>query len=82
MSLRLLLIADRPEYRLLVRKHLEIEWPDAAVAEHRLGEDGALEDKFTAAGREIRQKQQNQEMDRQAATEANATTTYWSALDA
>ena len=50
MSLRLLLIADRPEYRLLVRKHLEIVWPDAAVAEHRLGEDGALEDKFTAAG--------------------------------
>jgi eukaryotic-like serine/threonine-protein kinase len=50
LSLRLLLIADRTEYRLLVRKHLEIEWPDAAVVEHRLGEDGALDDKFTAAG--------------------------------
>jgi hypothetical protein len=50
LSLRLLLIADRPEYRLLVRKHLEIEWPDTAVAEHRLGEDAPLEVNFTAAG--------------------------------
>ena len=50
MSLRLLLIADRTEYRLLVRKHVEIEWPDASVIEHRLGEDEPLEAKFTAAG--------------------------------
>jgi len=45
-----LLIADRTEYRLLVRKHVEIEWPDASVIEHRLGEDEPLEAKFTAAG--------------------------------
>ncbi len=50
MSLRLLLIADRAEYRLLVKKHVEIEWPDAAVLEHRLGEDEPLEAKFAAAG--------------------------------
>ena len=50
MSLRLLVIADRAEYRLLARKHIEIEWPDAAVLEHRLGEDEPLDPKFTAAG--------------------------------
>jgi hypothetical protein len=50
LSLRLLLIADRTEYRLLVRKHVEIEWPDAEVIEHRIGEDEPLEAKFTAAG--------------------------------
>ena len=50
MSLRLLVIADRPEYRLLVRKHVEIEWPSAVVLEHRLGEDQPLDAKFVAAG--------------------------------
>ena len=49
MSLRLLLIGDRPEYRLLVRKHLEVEWPQVTVLEHRLGEDAPLESRFTAA---------------------------------
>jgi hypothetical protein len=50
LSLRLLVIADRPEYRLLVKKHVEIEWPDAVVLEHRLGEDQPLDAKFVAAG--------------------------------
>jgi tRNA A-37 threonylcarbamoyl transferase component Bud32 len=50
LSLRLLVIAGRPEYRLLVRKHVEIEWPSATVLEHRLGEDEPLDDKFAAAG--------------------------------
>ncbi len=48
--MRLLVIAARPDYRLLVRKHVEIEWPDADVVEHRLGEDNPLEPQFTAAG--------------------------------
>jgi hypothetical protein len=48
--MRLLVIAERPEYRLLVRKHIEIEWPDAEVHEHRLGQDEPLDTKFTAAG--------------------------------
>jgi len=48
--MRLLVIAARAEYRLLVRKHVEIEWPDAKLAEHRLGEDPALEAQFAAAG--------------------------------
>jgi eukaryotic-like serine/threonine-protein kinase len=50
LSLRLLVIADRPEYRLLVKKHVEIEWSDATVLEHRLGEDQPLDAKFVAAG--------------------------------
>jgi serine/threonine protein kinase len=50
LSLKLLLIAERPEYRLLVRKHIEIEWPTATVVEHRLGEDEPLPGEFLAAG--------------------------------
>jgi hypothetical protein len=50
MSLKLLIIAERAEYRLLVRKHLEIEWPRATLVEHRLGEDEPLPAEFHAAG--------------------------------
>src|ERR1700730_19042485 len=49
-NLRLLLIGERAEYRLLVRKHVEIEWPQAVIVEHRLGEDAQLDDHFAAAG--------------------------------
>src|ERR1700728_2349545 len=48
--MRLLVIAARDDYRLLVRKHVEIEWPDAALVEHRLGEDGPLDAQFAAVG--------------------------------
>jgi hypothetical protein len=50
MKLRLLVIGERAEYRLLVRKHIEIEWPDAVIVEHGLGQDGPLDAQFTAAG--------------------------------
>ena len=50
MSLRLLLIGQGHEYRLLVRKHVEIEWSEATVLEHRLGEDEPLEAEFCAGG--------------------------------
>ncbi len=39
MSLRLLLMAARAEHRLLVRKHVEIEWPDAVIVEVPVGEE-------------------------------------------
>jgi eukaryotic-like serine/threonine-protein kinase len=45
-----MIIAERPDHRLLVRKHIEIEWPDASVIDHRLGEDQPLDAKFAAAG--------------------------------
>src|SRR5260370_16488401 len=48
--MRLLVIAARADYRLLVRKHVEIEWPDASLVEHRLGEDSPLEAQFAAVG--------------------------------
>ena len=48
--MRLLVIAARADYRLLVRKHVEIEWPDANLVEHRLGEDNPLEAQFAAVG--------------------------------
>jgi len=48
--MRLLVIAARAEYRLLVKKHVEIEWPDAKLVEHRLDEHGPLEANFAAAG--------------------------------
>jgi eukaryotic-like serine/threonine-protein kinase len=48
--MRLLVIAARDEYRLLVRKHVEIQWPDAVVVEHVLGKDPALDEHFAAIG--------------------------------
>ena len=50
MSLRLLLIAEHAEHRLLVRLHVEVEWPQAVIVEHRLGEDAPLDALFAAAG--------------------------------
>ena len=51
--MRLLLIATRRDYRLLVRKHVEIEWPDAVVVEHALGIDPALDQDFAAVGFDV-----------------------------
>src|ERR1700733_6803841 len=48
--MRLLLIAARADHQLLVKKHVEIEWPDANFVEHRLGEEGAFDSQFAAAG--------------------------------
>jgi hypothetical protein len=48
--MRLLVIAARDDYRLLVRKHVEIQWPDAAIVEHGLGIEPALDANFAAAG--------------------------------
>jgi hypothetical protein len=50
MSLRLLVVSSQADWRLLVRKHLEIARPDANVVEHRLGVDPPLDEHYTAAG--------------------------------
>lgn len=50
MKLRLLVIATQNEQRLLIQKHVEIEWPDAIVIEHRLGLDPPLDNEFAATG--------------------------------
>lgn len=43
-------MAAHADYRMLVKKHVEIEWPDALLVEHRLGEDAPLEREFAATG--------------------------------
>jgi len=48
--MRLLVIAARDDYRLLVRKHVEIQWPDAAIVEHALGKDPDIDVNFAGAG--------------------------------
>jgi eukaryotic-like serine/threonine-protein kinase len=48
--MRLLVIAARDDFRLLVRKHVEIQWPDAAIVEHRLGVEPKLDENFAAVG--------------------------------
>jgi hypothetical protein len=48
--MRLLVIAARDDHRLLVRKHVEIQWPDAAVVEHLLGVEPKLDENFAAVG--------------------------------
>jgi eukaryotic-like serine/threonine-protein kinase len=47
---RFLVVAINEEHRMLVRKHIEIEWPDAAVADFKLDEDPAFPPGFCAAG--------------------------------
>ena len=48
--MRLLVVAARADQRLLVKKHVEIEWPDVAIVEHRLDKDPDFEPQFAAAG--------------------------------
>ena len=35
---------------MLVRKHVEIQWPDAAIVEHALGEEPGIDANFAGAG--------------------------------
>src|ERR1700690_663877 len=49
-SLRLLVVSAPADHRLPFRKPVEIEWPDAIVVEHRLGEDPPLDADFAATG--------------------------------
>jgi len=48
--MRLLVAATRADQRMLVKKHVEIEWPEAAIVEHRLGKDPEFEPQFAAVG--------------------------------
>src|SRR5882762_3104989 len=48
--MRLMVIAARDDHRLLVRKHVEIQWPDAAIVEHLLGVEPKLDENFAAVG--------------------------------
>jgi DNA-binding response OmpR family regulator len=50
MTVKLLLIDDETEFRQLLRHHVTIEWPDAAITEHDPVTLGKLAPEFTAAG--------------------------------
>ncbi len=50
MSLRFLAIAVDAEQRTLIKKHVEIEWPDALVVDFKLDEEPPLPSGFAAAG--------------------------------
>jgi len=41
-----LIIDDDPDYRQLLRYHLEVEWPDAVIDEHQPGSGGPIADSF------------------------------------
>jgi len=45
-----MVIGSGADYRLLVRKHVEIEWPEATLVDHRPESEGPLDEAFTAAG--------------------------------
>ena len=45
-----MVISAQAGYRLLLRKHIEIEWPKASIVEHGWGERDALDPQFSAAG--------------------------------
>lgn len=47
--MRFLIIDDDAEYRAALRYHLEVEWPDAAVEEHRPGSAANLPDALDPA---------------------------------
>ncbi|HEX3847936.1 MAG TPA: serine/threonine-protein kinase [Steroidobacteraceae bacterium] len=48
--MRLMVLGSRADHRLLVRKHVEIEWPKAVVIEQPFDEEDLLEPRFAAAG--------------------------------
>jgi len=48
--MRIMVIGARADYRLLVKKHIEIEWPNAVIVEQRPEEEDLLERQFAAAG--------------------------------
>jgi FixJ family two-component response regulator len=46
---RFLIIDDDPDYRQLLRYHLEVEWPAAVIDEHQPGSGGPIADGFDLA---------------------------------
>ena len=49
MTLRVLIVSDRAEYRQLLAHHVTLEWPDALPAEYEPATRGRLQAAFTGA---------------------------------
>jgi tRNA A-37 threonylcarbamoyl transferase component Bud32/CheY-like chemotaxis protein len=53
MSLRVLIISDRPEYRQLLAHHVTVEWTDALPAEYEPAARGRLRPGFTGSAYDV-----------------------------
>jgi tRNA A-37 threonylcarbamoyl transferase component Bud32/CheY-like chemotaxis protein len=53
MSLRVLIISDRPEYRQLLAHHVTVEWADALPAEYEPATRGRLRPGFTGSAYDV-----------------------------
>lgn len=49
MTLKVLIVSDRPDYRQLLAHHVTLEWPDALPAEYEPASRGRLQPAFTGA---------------------------------
>ena len=49
MTLKVLIVSDRPDYRQLLAHHVTLEWPDALPAEYEPASRGRLQPGFTGA---------------------------------
>lgn len=49
MTLKVLIISDRPDFRQLLAHHVTLEWPDALPAEYEPATRGRLQPAFTGA---------------------------------
>jgi len=47
VTLKVLIVSDRPEYRQLLAHHVTLEWPDALPAEYEPASRGRLQPNFT-----------------------------------
>jgi tRNA A-37 threonylcarbamoyl transferase component Bud32 len=49
VTLKVLIVSDRPDYRQLLAHHVTLEWPDALTAEYEPATRGRLQPSFTGA---------------------------------
>lgn len=49
MTLKVLIVSDRPDYRQLLAHHVTLEWPDALPAEYEPASRGRLQPAFTGS---------------------------------
>jgi tRNA A-37 threonylcarbamoyl transferase component Bud32 len=49
VTLKVLIVSDRPDYRQLLAHHVSLEWPDALTAEYEPSSRGRLQPAFTGA---------------------------------
>ncbi len=53
MTLKVLIISDRPDYRQLLAHHVTLEWPEALPAEYEPASRGRLQPGFTGAAYDV-----------------------------